>query len=166
MYVFFGDVTFCQLNRWFPIYTPMLNENINVWVLLSIVQCFSPKFFYICIFRGTIAMPRSQRGHVEAKCRNFSLKLKMDVIWEYVPHSKGHGFLAPSKKYGVPHSTIRGWYASKDELKTCLKNKNIIAKKTRRLQEGGRKVPHNAMEDELQKWVLACNEKGLRVKDQ
>ena len=100
-----------------------------------------------------------------AKRKSYTIKNKLDILQEYQPVVKGKGFIAVSKKYNIPPSTLKGWFKDKQKLQETLQSREVNSRTRRRAFRGGRNPEYPEIETKLIKWIEERNTKGLRVKD-
>lgn len=94
-----------------------------------------------------------------------TLTFKANVVKDVIPNTKGHGFLAISKKYNVSQSNVKDWFKKKDEILATINNPDVVVRKTRNVPGGGRKSELDLIESQLEEWIIDHNNKGLVVKD-
>lgn len=97
----------------------------------------------------------------KAKRRSYTIDTKLAAIRE---NEAGKSIRSIGKDHGIDESVIRGWLKNQNKLKTCVDNKNVSVRKSRKIGSG-RKAFFPELENRLVKWVRDRNLAGLRVKD-
>ena len=92
------------------------------------------------------------------KRREFTMDTKLAAL-DYLKH---HSVESTAKEFKVDTKQIRNWRKSEDEIRQ-LHTSSSRAEKRQRLNGGGRKVAHQALEEKLKRWIIDKRELRQRV---